>query len=103
MRALWSARVRISPKASDTLLSTSCEKPSLRHASRTSASAPLRSPRTSSARAMGELALGGERRPLREIGGTRPASGRSWNAAASALRRNVTMLGQFGLAEMNAT
>ncbi len=32
MRALWSARVRMSPNASETLLSISCESGSLRQA-----------------------------------------------------------------------
>ena len=53
---------------------------------------------------MGELALGRKRRPLREIGeraaGVEPLLE---GGGFGACRRNVTMLGQVGLAEMNAT
>ena len=102
MRALSSARVSSSPNRSSACASSSCENESSRQASRTSACAPARSPSGSSARASAKrpLALSGLR--CRRNRRARSRAGALLPQRASARRRNVTMLGQPGLAAMKA-
>ena len=102
MRALSSAAAIRPANVARACASSSAEKPSLRQASRTSVSAPARSPLASSARASAN-------RPLAVRGGSllkkaMTACGSTWRcqSAASARRRKVIMLGQLGLAAMKA-
>ncbi len=94
----------IAKRLVDLPLDASGENPSLRRASRTSASPFLRSPRRQQRAQQGEHALGRQRRPLVgirfDLRRARPFLERQ---QPPALRRSVTVLGQLPLALMNAT
>ena len=102
MRALWSAAVSRSPKASSAcVFEVGGERfvaPGFAHQRLRAGAVALRQQRARQR----EAALGGQRLVLGEERAHRRGSARSFHSIASARRRSKPMLGQLGLAAMKA-
>ena len=102
MRALWSARVSVSPNVSITMRSTSREQVSSRQAARASCAAPASSPCAFSARASANLPFAVIGFCVRKKEITVAAGRRSSHSALSARRRSIVAFGQLGLSQKAA-